>query len=574
MLGDAHDPSICLQQKLSKSCLEKTQGGTSASAQARACQINLCCCEVAPFELLYTHGHLHEMQVWPCDITGQTSNRSCRGKRSTHCLSCLITLGLAHAANGNLGAAAKAYIAAMRRNTSLSEAYFYLAVVCARSCRPLEAALLHLMYANKAAMRSHARPISLGGRQWAKALHRAFLVFAVPLEVVPEPDQRPFWWDEPELQLACRERLAIGLQALWRGCLSKRRCTMYRMATAKLQAATRLYALRRCVRRRAAAAVTVQSMARARAAKSEVKVRAAAEAQAAVERLAKAVAAATRLQSWFRASRCYKPWPMQRQRLLAGLVSRHRALLAERRALEAKVASGESRALELNERLQEAGATALRDAGKLQQLVAERQREAKDLAAMVRRQAAAHGSDQRDLRASVAAERSAKVAALTELEEAKSVAEAERQMRQELQLELSNAQETVARVMDETQEAIRQSAVAAEQETLRASNAVRDLARLRLDQDDLASLSLAELHQLQRDNMERHLRLIEACEARRAATNPSTFDQFACTICMDEPKDTLLQPCGHVTLCSQCAGKVDECPLCRAHIVQRLKAHL
>lgn len=37
-----------------------------------------------------------------------------------------------------------------------------------------------------------------------------------------------------------------------------------------------------------------------------------------------------------------------------------------------------------------------------------------------------------------------------------------------------------------------------------------------------------------------------------------------CVICLTDPKDTLLLPCRHLCVCSDCFRHVDKCPVCRA----------
>lgn len=37
-----------------------------------------------------------------------------------------------------------------------------------------------------------------------------------------------------------------------------------------------------------------------------------------------------------------------------------------------------------------------------------------------------------------------------------------------------------------------------------------------------------------------------------------------CVICLTEPKDTLLLPCRHMCVCSECFRHVDKCPVCRS----------
>mmetsp|Transcript_30039 Transcript_30039/g.46524 ORF Transcript_30039/g.46524 Transcript_30039/m.46524 type:complete len:531 (-) Transcript_30039:18-1610(-) len=47
-----------------------------------------------------------------------------------------------------------------------------------------------------------------------------------------------------------------------------------------------------------------------------------------------------------------------------------------------------------------------------------------------------------------------------------------------------------------------------------------------------------------------------------------------CVICLTEAKSVLFFPCGHLCSCAGCADVIAECPICRAHIRQRVKAYL
>ncbi|TNJ27071.1 Ankyrin repeat protein 2 [Giardia muris] len=48
-----------------------------------------------------------------------------------------------------------------------------------------------------------------------------------------------------------------------------------------------------------------------------------------------------------------------------------------------------------------------------------------------------------------------------------------------------------------------------------------------------------------------------------------------CVICLTNPKDTLLQPCGHLCVCSNCAERImnQTCPFCRIPIESTVKAY-
>ncbi|VDM46001.1 unnamed protein product [Toxocara canis] len=43
-----------------------------------------------------------------------------------------------------------------------------------------------------------------------------------------------------------------------------------------------------------------------------------------------------------------------------------------------------------------------------------------------------------------------------------------------------------------------------------------------------------------------------------------------CVVCMDRPVKLLISPCGHVCICEQCSLSVEECPLCRTYILNRI----
>jgi hypothetical protein len=37
-----------------------------------------------------------------------------------------------------------------------------------------------------------------------------------------------------------------------------------------------------------------------------------------------------------------------------------------------------------------------------------------------------------------------------------------------------------------------------------------------------------------------------------------------CTVCLTEPKDTVLLPCRHLCVCKTCFSHIDKCPVCRS----------
>lgn len=46
-----------------------------------------------------------------------------------------------------------------------------------------------------------------------------------------------------------------------------------------------------------------------------------------------------------------------------------------------------------------------------------------------------------------------------------------------------------------------------------------------------------------------------------------------CCICLENQKDTMLDPCGHLCMCESCAAAVQACPVCRTRIRARRKAY-
>jgi len=40
-----------------------------------------------------------------------------------------------------------------------------------------------------------------------------------------------------------------------------------------------------------------------------------------------------------------------------------------------------------------------------------------------------------------------------------------------------------------------------------------------------------------------------------------------CAICLENPKNIIIRPCGHFYLCSTCSKAVTNCPICRSKII-------
>ncbi len=47
-----------------------------------------------------------------------------------------------------------------------------------------------------------------------------------------------------------------------------------------------------------------------------------------------------------------------------------------------------------------------------------------------------------------------------------------------------------------------------------------------------------------------------------------------CVICLDLAKEIMLEPCRHVCLCADCAPRVNDCPVCRARVVSRVRLYM
>jgi serine/threonine protein kinase len=61
--------------------------------------------------------------------------------------------------------------------------------------------------------------------------------------------------------------------------------------------------------------------------------------------------------------------------------------------------------------------------------------------------------------------------------------------------------------------------------------------------------------------------LMQADEAAKQAAEA----RHECIVCVDAPRSIALAPCGHVCSCEDCAGDLQQCPICRQAIDGRLK---
>lgn len=58
------------------------------------------------------------------------------------------------------------------------------------------------------------------------------------------------------------------------------------------------------------------------------------------------------------------------------------------------------------------------------------------------------------------------------------------------------------------------------------------------------------------------------------AMNKTSDEQKMCVVCIDEEKSVLLLPCRHVCVCKVCSRQLDTCPVCRAHIDDKINVFM
>ena len=42
--------------------------------------------------------------------------------------------------------------------------------------------------------------------------------------------------------------------------------------------------------------------------------------------------------------------------------------------------------------------------------------------------------------------------------------------------------------------------------------------------------------------------------------------KYECCVCMNNPKNVILEPCYHFSICEECLKNFDKCPICRKNI--------
>ena len=56
--------------------------------------------------------------------------------------------------------------------------------------------------------------------------------------------------------------------------------------------------------------------------------------------------------------------------------------------------------------------------------------------------------------------------------------------------------------------------------------------------------------------------------------NRELEDEKMCKICLGEAITTTFVPCGHFVTCTECAGRVVDCPMCRSHVDSRVLTYM
>ena len=65
--------------------------------------------------------------------------------------------------------------------------------------------------------------------------------------------------------------------------------------------------------------------------------------------------------------------------------------------------------------------------------------------------------------------------------------------------------------------------------------------------------------------------ILREMEAMRDTTNTSPE---TCVVCLDNPRGTVLLPCGHVCVCLLCSDMIDLCPVCRTDIERVVRTYM
>ncbi|CAM9376334.1 unnamed protein product, partial [Ectocarpus sp. 6 AP-2014] len=76
-----------------------------------------------------------------------------------------------------------------------------------------------------------------------------------------------------------------------------------------------------------------------------------------------------------------------------------------------------------------------------------------------------------------------------------------------------------------------------------------------------------------------HVLNLRRAQAESLASSPSSEARPAehererneCIVCMTDEVNCVLVPCGHHCICLTCASRLEECPICRRAVTQKIK---
>lgn len=71
------------------------------------------------------------------------------------------------------------------------------------------------------------------------------------------------------------------------------------------------------------------------------------------------------------------------------------------------------------------------------------------------------------------------------------------------------------------------------------------------------------------------LKLTEESGPPEAVTLPQVAgsDLSVCSVCLDQPPEVVMVPCGHIYACDKCGKQLHECALCREPVSQVLRVY-
>jgi len=90
----------------------------------------------------------------------------------------------------------------------------------------------------------------------------------------------------------------------------------------------------------------------------------------------------------------------------------------------------------------------------------------------------------------------------------------------------------------------------------------------------LEKLTLEQLSQLQSQLFDSIAKIKEQQQVKLTEKFTQIKDESMCQICMENPKNVVFTPCGHLCVCIECSKTINKCPMCRADILQKIKTFM